>query len=252
MGKRTGISSRLAKIFYIIILGLAAILAIILRSNATQLDLGALSFSCSGGNTSVTISGFTEGTFVFCKGDAAVFRISFILTVFFSVMFALSLVSERLHRGYWFMKILLIVGGITGSFFMPNSAVDNQGYAWAARIGSVFFLILQILVLIDFAYQWNEDWVDRAYNDPMQSDRLTNKNWLNAVLGSAGALYVLVVTGLALLYVFYSSCTTGMAFTTITVLAVAAVTALSLFRDRIVGEPGAILPCAVVSGKFII
>lgn len=246
LGRRTGISPRLAKIFYILILGFAAILAIILRFNSTQVDLGALSVSCSGGNTTVTIEGFSQGTYVYCKGDAAVFRVSFILSCFFGFMLVASLFSERLHRGFWFLKITLIVGGIIGAFFMPNSAFDNQGYAWSARIGSAFFLVLQILVLIDFAYQWNEIWVGRAYQDPMNADVVTNNKWLIGLLVSAGGLYVASITGIGLLYAYYGDCAEGKAYTTVTVLAFVVITILSLFRDRIVGQPGAILPAAVV------
>jgi hypothetical protein len=246
------VSPRLAKVLYIVLFGLATVAALILRFNSENMDLGVLSVNCSASNGSVVVAGLAQDQYVYCKGDAAVFRISFILTLFFLLMGLLSLVSDAAHRGYWFFKILVLVAGLVGAFFMPDSVFDNSGYAWAARIGSVIFLILQILVLVDFAYQWNEDWVAKAYQGALtEYDEATNKNWLVAILTCALLLYLGTVASFALLYVYYASCPTGVAFITVILLLTAAVTAISLFRDKLVGVEGAVLPAAVVAAYAV-
>jgi hypothetical protein len=245
-GKRTGVSPRLAKVLYIFLFGLSMIAALILRFNSENFNLGPLTVNCSSSNATVNASGLSTGTYVYCKGDAAVFRISFILVLFFLAMGLLSLVSDGAHRGFWFFKVTVLLGGMIGSFFMPNSAFDNSGYAWVARFGAGIFLILQILVLIDFGYHWNEMWVAHAYEGTLtEYDEATNKNWLIAILVCAILLYMGTITATALVYVYYP-CGTGIAFNTVVFLLSLAVTVISLFRDKLVGVEGAVLPAAVV------
>jgi len=243
-GKRTGVNPHMAKVFYILLFGLCFVAALILRFNSEGISLGPLSADCSSGTATVNNTGLS--TYVYCKGDAAVFRISFILTLFFLTVGLLSLVSDGAHRGYWGIKIIVLLGGMIGSFFMPNSVFDNGGYAWVARIGGGVYLMLQILILIDFGYNWNEMWVARAYEGTLtEYDEATNKNWLVAILACAVALYLGTLASYALLYVFYA-CGTGVGFTTTILILSLVATAVSLFRDKIVGTEGAVLPAAVV------
>jgi serine incorporator 1/3 len=48
-------------------------------------------------------------------------------------------------------------------FFLPNNVVLAYGYL--ARIGSVGFLLIQILLLLDFVLRINETWVAAAEED---------------------------------------------------------------------------------------
>ena len=48
-------------------------------------------------------------------------------------------------------------------FFLPNSVVLAYGYL--ARIGSVAFLFIQMLLLLDFVLTLNESWVGAAEED---------------------------------------------------------------------------------------
>lgn len=240
LGSKTGVSPRTTKLFYILLFGCATILALILRFNSENFDLGPLTVNCASSNS-------TSG--VYCKGDASVFRISLVLTLFFLFMAVVSFFSESFHRGFWAIKLTLLIGGIVGCFFIPNTAFDNNGYAWVARFGSIIFLTLQILVLIDFAYQWNENWVARAYEGALtEYDAATHPNWLIAILACAFCMYALCITIIALLYAFYGQCGVGIAFTTVTLILILLVTLLSLFRDKVVpNHQGAILPAAIVS-----
>ena len=45
---------------------------------------------------------------------------------------------------------------------MNNSPYYDGIYLWLARIGATIFVLLQQIILIDVAYNWNEDWIDRA------------------------------------------------------------------------------------------
>ena len=54
-----------------------------------------------------------------CLGDAAVYRVSFGLTVYLALML-LGSVSSSFHRGYWAVKSVLYIGLMVGSFYIPN------------------------------------------------------------------------------------------------------------------------------------
>ena len=240
-GKRTGVSPTAAKLFYILLLGLSVLTATILRYHSEKLDFGVFGdLNCP-----------NDGTL--CKGNEAVFRISFILVLFFTLMTVLSLASEDFHRGYWGIKVLVIIAGVVGSFFIPHFNV--HAYAWFARVGSTAFLVLQILLLIDFAYQINDSWVARAYGgDPSDvTNEATNHNWLYGLLVASGGLYVTAIVGVVLLFVFYASCPVGVSFTVVSMLSIIVVTLLAIFRDKIVDSEmqGAIFPTAFVSAYVI-
>lgn len=39
----------------------------------------------------------------------------------------------------------------------------EPGYTWLARVGSGVFLVVQMVILLDFAFFWNESWVAKEH-----------------------------------------------------------------------------------------
>lgn len=248
---KDGVSGKCAKIIHVVMLGIACIVALILRYNGEGLniDLYAWKLHCDGGDGAQQDS---NTYYAYCQGDAAVYRISFVLTLFYLCTLLGSLCSSSVHRGWWGPKLFAFFALLIGSVWIPNYVFDNSGYAWIARVCSTLFLLLQILILIDFGYQWNEDWVSRAYaGAASEYDDATDKKWLAGVLSSAAVLYILAIVGVSLLFSYYSGCSLGTGTTAFTLIATCVVTALSLFRDKIVGVEGAILPAAVVTAYAV-
>jgi hypothetical protein len=93
-----------------------------------------------------------------CKGNAAVYRVSFMQAVFFLTMMLGTLCSRGFHAGMYLFKSVMWVVLMGTALFLPNWLFDDTGYAWVSRVASVLFLIVQILVLVEFAYTLNEDW----------------------------------------------------------------------------------------------
>ena len=87
-----------------------------------------------------------------CGGDFAVYRFSFTLCVFFAAMTLLcagtSKLGARTHRGFWFLKAFVVFALLVSTLFISNETL--VGYREAARYLSVLFLLMQILLLIDF------------------------------------------------------------------------------------------------------
>lgn len=98
-------------------------------------------------------------------GQQAVYRLSMGNWMFFSFM-AVALMGvqyrgdkrdQYLHHGNWLLKLGLWLAFCVLPFFFPNSVVN--AYGWLARFGSALFLILQMVILLDFSQAWNDAWV---------------------------------------------------------------------------------------------
>jgi hypothetical protein len=64
-----------------------------------------------------------------------------------------------------------------------------RGYTWLARVGSGVFLVVQMVILLDFAFFWNESWVAKEH-----------VAWVVGLLVSTVALYAGSITLLVYLY----------------------------------------------------
>lgn len=94
-----------------------------------------------------------------CMGFEAAYRVSFVLFVFF-FLHALPLACRgtmKVHTSHWLFKILFVIALLVVSFFIPNAFFDV--YAIISRFIAGVFLLLQIVIFIDFAYSWNESWM---------------------------------------------------------------------------------------------
>lgn len=98
-----------------------------------------------------------------CLGQSAVLRISFGNFLFFAAHLVVLLGVKRqndrrllAHTGFWPLQLLLWGGLIGACFAMPDSAI--QGYGQAARVFSAIFILVQLIILLDFVYDAN-DWL---------------------------------------------------------------------------------------------
>lgn len=118
-----------------------------------------------------------------CTGEMVTYRISFALTIFFLVHWLSvsdvtccikSTVRVTMQKSFFYVKSVILGLLIVTTFFMPNSFFAV--YAYAALFFSALFLMLNVLFLVDFSYQWSDDWGERAEN---------NIKWMWYLLGIA-------------------------------------------------------------------
>ncbi len=69
---------------------------------------------------------------------------------------------ERRGR-FWLFKALIIIGIAVGAFFIPQGSFET---AWMVigMIGGFLFILIQLVLLVDFAHAWNEKWLSN-YED---------------------------------------------------------------------------------------
>lgn len=175
-------------------------------------------------------------------GDEAVYRISFVLFFFFLTMLGLTLCSNKFHNGFWGVKLAIYVLAIGGSMFIPDYVFNNNGYAWFARVASVLFLVLQIVAMIDFAYNWNNSWREKA--EKAEADGGSGKGWLALILAAAGGMFLFTLGGIILLFAFLGEDSLSTFFTTVTLVSCIGMTALQLFGPE---SDGSLLSSAIVA-----
>ena len=83
---------------------------------------------------------------------------------------------------------------MVAAFFIPNSFF--VAWSWIGLFAAWFFIIIQMILLVDFAHAWNEKWLAKMENG--------QKGYFYALLSVTGLLYAAALTVTILLFVFYT------------------------------------------------
>ncbi|XP_023342465.1 serine incorporator 1 isoform X2 [Eurytemora carolleeae] len=141
-------------------------------------------------------------------GYLAVYRICFVVTLFFLVMAVLMLKVKTsrdpragLQNGFWGVKYLLIIGGCIGAFFIPHGGFGPT-WMYVGLIGGMLFIIIQLVLIIDFAHSWAESW--QAEYSASQDQR-----WFYALLAFTGVFYLATFISIILAYSYYTGTVHG-------------------------------------------
>jgi len=195
-GKAVPMSTIGSRIIYSVIFFLISFVAWILGSWAKNiLQWVPVLKSC-------TETDGSEGQ-VLCYGTLAVYRISFVLALFHGIMALIMIGVSRkidcrnsIQDGWWGIKAILLLGGIVGAFFIPN--IFFQYFGWVALAASGIFILVQLLLLVDFAHSWAENWIGK-YEESEEGD----KRWWYLMLIVACVLYGISLVGSILMGIFF-------------------------------------------------
>lgn len=168
-----------------------------------------------------------------CYGIGAVYRITLCMFLFFGAHYLALLAGpcaqRGIEKGYWAVKILILLGLLVLCFVLPPQVCEL--FRWVAMIGAVLFVVIQVIIYIDWAYAWNEEWVGKGYQ--------------KRVVGLAVFNYALCLVAMGLMIHYFAngpSCTLEQTFIGVTCV----LTLLfSLFSITEYCEHGAILPSSV-------
>ncbi|KAG5275172.1 hypothetical protein AALO_G00144380 [Alosa alosa] len=196
-------NSIVTRIIYAFILLLGTIVACIMLSPGVDQQLKKIPGFCEGGAGS-SIPGIQAG--VNCEifvGYKSVYRVCFGMSMFF-LAFSLLMINVKnsrdpraaVHNGFWFFKIAAIVAITAGAFYIPEGPFTRTWFA-VGGCGAFCFILIQLVLLVDFAHSWNESWVDKM-------ERENARAWYAALLSVTALNYVLSAVVIVLLYVFYT------------------------------------------------
>lgn len=193
-------NSTSTRIMYALLLMLGTIAACITLAPGLQDALKKVPF-CSNSSNYV-VSKFT----VDCEsavGYLAVYRICFIIALYFFLM-SIIMIRVRSSRdprapiqnGFWAIKYLLIIGGIIGAFFIPEKSFGTT-WMYFGMIGGFLFIIIQLILIVDFAHSWADAWVGNY-------EETESKGWYAALLGATLFNYIVSITGIVLLFIYFT------------------------------------------------
>ncbi|KAF4013985.1 hypothetical protein G4228_005538 [Cervus hanglu yarkandensis] len=195
-------NSTLSRLFFTVFLFLGVLVCVIMLSPGVESQLYKLPWVCNEGTGShVVLQGHIDcGSLL---GHRAVYRMCFAMAAFF-FLFSLLMVCVRSSRdpraaiqnGFWFFKFLIFVGITVGAFYIPDGSFSNIWFYFGV-VGSFIFLLIQLLLLIDFAHSWNQRWLCKA-------EEHDSRAWYAGLFFFTLLFYALSITAVALLFVYYT------------------------------------------------
>ena len=172
-----------------------------------------------------------------CLSSQVLFRFSFALVCIFTINLIGTTIAIDFYDKHWALKYLSFVGCIVGFYYASPAVFDLHGYAWFARIAAFFFLLLQQIILLDFAYTWNEKWVAKAQDDPENGNK-----YLIGLLVAAFFLFVISIIGIVVMYHYFQKCTSNIVIISLTLFFGFLATIFQLFFT----DHGSILTSSII------
>jgi len=199
------------RVAYTAVFFLFSLIAWIFRVWAKQIlgKVPVLRDFCSGANEQV------------CYGALAVYRVSFSLAIYHLILAVIMIgvytrgdMRTHFQEGWWPVKLLFLFGTCIASFFIPNPFFEY--YGWIALGAAALFILVQLVLLVDFAHSWAENWIEKMENDESEG----SKRWFYILLTATGILYCLSLALSIVMYVFFSKseCGTNTAFITLNMI----------------------------------
>ncbi|NP_001037624.1 membrane protein TMS1 precursor [Bombyx mori] len=197
-------NSTSSRLMYALMLVLVTIVCCITLAPGLHNELQKLPFCTNA--TDSTVTGLLPGNFkVDCDeavGYLAVYRITFATCLFFLLM-ALIMIGVKsskdpragIQNGFWAIKYLLVIGGIIGAFFIPGGQFASTWMVFG-MIGGFCYIVIQLILIIDFAHSWAEIWV--------LNTKRQNRRMVCSTTDFNADLFALTLTGIVLLYVYYT------------------------------------------------
>lgn len=246
---------------YGILLVVGAIVCILMVTPAVQDGLAKIPFLCANDTQLISTlrdvfslppNAATQGVCSLVVGYKAVYRVCFGMTCFFALL-SLIMVCVRsskdprsgIQNGFWFFKVLILTAIIVASFWIPYGTFEEV-WRYFGIIGSFLFILIQLILIIDFAHSWNESW--KAKMDDSES-----KGWFCALMTVTVFMFLIAITGTVLYYVFYvghgtdSGCGLHKFFISFNLIACVGITVLSIlpFIQEVVPHSGILQPSVI-------
>jgi len=127
------------------------------------------------------------------------------------------------HRSWWGPKVLLWLVFVIISFFIPNGFFIFWGN-YVSLIGATVFVLLGLVLLVDFAHSWSETCLENWENS-------NNSNlWQWILIGSTASMYVATFAMTGVLYGYFASsdCTLNRFFISFNLALTTIITILSI------------------------
>ena len=183
-------------------------------------------------------------------GYLAVYRVCFGMAAFFFLFAVLMICVKsskdpraKIHNGFWFFKFLIWIGITVGAFYIPRGDFGTAWY-YIAVVGGFIFILIQLVLLVDFAHAWNDFMLDK------REDGDSPRCWTGLLLIATFINYALVITAVVLFYIYYGSgdCSTNKFFISFNLILCLVISVLAVLPKVQDAQPrSGLLQASVVS-----
>ncbi|OMO55073.1 TMS membrane protein/tumor differentially expressed protein [Corchorus capsularis] len=171
----------------------------------------------------------------------AVLRVSLGNCIFFCVLALIMIgVKDRndrrdsWHHGCWIAKMVIWLLLVILMFFLPNVVITVYGDI--SKFGAALFLLVQVIILLDFTHTWNDAWVEKD-----------EQKWYIALLAVSVGCYLAAFVFSGILFIWFNpsghDCGLNIFFIVMTMVLALAFGIISLHP----AINGSLLPASVIS-----
>ncbi|KAG5240961.1 hypothetical protein OIU76_014478 [Salix suchowensis] len=225
----SGISKRSARLAYCGLFGASLILSWILREVAAPLLEKIPWIKSSGTHPKEWYQ------------IQAVLRVSMGNFLFFAI-FSLIMIGvkdqndkrDSWHHGGWIAKMVIWLLLVVLMFFLPDAVISV--YEILSKFGAGLFLLVQVVILLDFTHTWNDAWVEKD-----------EQKWYIALLAVSIGCYLAAFTFSGILFMWFNpsghDCGLNVFFIVMTMILAFAFAVIALHP----AVNGSLLPASVIS-----
>ncbi|KAK7303238.1 hypothetical protein RJT34_14140 [Clitoria ternatea] len=138
------------------------------------------------------------------------------------------------HHGGWTVKMVIWLLLVVLAFFLPDVII--LAYGFISKFGAGLFLLIQVIILLDFTHNWNDSWVEKD-----------EQKWYIALLAISIACYIAAFTVSGILFIWFNpsgyDCSLNVFFLVTTII-LGFVFAIIALHPKV---NGSLLPASVIS-----
>ncbi|KAI6186616.1 TMS membrane protein/tumor differentially expressed protein [Aphelenchoides besseyi] len=191
-------SSTTTRIMYSLMLLVGTIAASIMLMPWVQAKFADSNWFCQGFHqlTNVTCQHVTgyQAVYRLCGGMATFF---FIFMILMYKVKSSNDIRSSVQNGYWFFKYALLVGLIVGFFYIRTEKLTGP-MLWIGMTGSFLFILIQLILIIDFAHGIAQSWVSHYEENE-------SRGCFAGLIAFTAACYGLAITGIVFMFIVYTS-----------------------------------------------
>ena len=191
----------------------------------------------------ITLSQWTSdckpGFFDACKSSGAILRISMALSIVFFLQIVGTSFYTKFYDYLWPIKFLVFLGLVVLFYFLQAEIFDLNGYAWYARIAAFFYLMIQQVILLDFAYTWNDKWVKHSEE---AGEGGCGNLWLIFLLVVSVILILFSCAVIGIMFWQFGKCSDSLVILSLTVI----LCVLSCVQQIFFSDEGSIMTSAII------
>lgn len=161
-----------------------------------------------------------------CIYRQLIYRASFVLFILFFLLAGGSACNEKVNKSFWSLKFAFAFAVFFGFWWGSNSFFS--GWSQFARFFSFLWLLVQALLLLDFAYDLHDIIMMKDSN---ANENGGGKGWQIFYLVLSAGFLACAFTGIAFLYSDYSDCDLGAFFTSVCLIFGVVTTIVSMLNQ---------------------